>query len=311
MEDLGKLEWMDVREVWKDEPGEFTPWLAQNIDRLSEAIGVELELEATEAPVGEFAVDIVGTEVGSDRRVVIENQLEVTDHAHLGQLITYAAGRKARVVIWVSPHFNDAHRSALDWLNENSVQDVAFLGVQVRIARIGDSALAPHFEVVASPDEWARTTGGGGEASPLQERRREFFTRFLEVLNAQEPNITRAARGYPQSWFSLPVGRSGFGIAVAFGSGNKFRVELYIDTGDRDRNKDAFDELEADRTAIEEALGSPLTWQRLDAKRASRVLVEWDGEVIDLDAQEDELIEWGVQKAIAFHTTFAPRVRDL
>jgi stress-induced morphogen len=111
MEGLGRLEWVDVREVWKDEPGELTPWLAQNIDRLSEVIGVELELETTEAPVGESAVDIVGTEVGSDRGVVIENQLEATDHTHLGQLITYAAGRKARVVIWVSPDFNDAHRS--------------------------------------------------------------------------------------------------------------------------------------------------------------------------------------------------------
>lgn len=155
---LGRIESVPVREVWKHEAQDFTKWLAreENLSMLGEACGLDLELVDTESAVGSFAVDIFAQESGTGRKVVIENQLEDTNHDHLGKIITYAAGKNADAVIWIVARARDEHRQAIEWLNSHTDDDCSFFLVEIEAWRIGDSPVAPRFNVVESPNEWAR-----------------------------------------------------------------------------------------------------------------------------------------------------------
>ena len=155
MPDIARLEPVDLREVWRNEASDFTPWLADNLDRLGEALGMDLELVQTEAPVGSFSLDIQARDANGDRKVVIENQLEQTNHDHLGKVLTYAAGNDADVMVWVVRDFRDEHRQALDWLNQRTSEETEFWGVVVR-AVIGNSAPAPVFDVFHVPTHSGR-----------------------------------------------------------------------------------------------------------------------------------------------------------
>jgi hypothetical protein len=150
---LGRLVRRDAREVWAHEAHEFTPWLLEHIDQLNEAIGFEIEISAREERVGPFAVDLYGKEVQTGHPAIIENQLEPSDHSHLGQLLTYAAGLKAGVIVWVTPKFRDEHRAALSWLNEISPQEVNFFGIEIEILEINGQR-APNFKSVVEPNNW-------------------------------------------------------------------------------------------------------------------------------------------------------------
>lgn len=153
---LGALIQADLREAWNHEAHSFTPWLAENLDTLSTVIGIPMELEGSEVAVEQFSADILARNPQTDELVLIENQLEGSDHSHLGQIMTYLAGLDARIVIWVAAGFRDAHLSAVNWLNEHTDGDFNFFAVQVRVVRIGDSLPAPIFDVVARPNAWER-----------------------------------------------------------------------------------------------------------------------------------------------------------
>src|SRR3954463_2153574 len=164
MADLGTLTRLDPREVWKNESTDFTPWLAENLQRLAEVLGLELELTAREASVGDFSVDLLARDLGRDRKGIIENQLEPTDHSHLGQIITYAAGLDAGVVIWVSRHFREEHRQALDWLNRVHEGRTEFFGISLELLKVDDRKPAVTFRLVASPNQWSRTAATSSDA---------------------------------------------------------------------------------------------------------------------------------------------------
>src|SRR5215469_16133462 len=153
---LGKLEHLDPRTLWKNEAGDFTPWLADNLPMLGEALGLDLQLEEMEGPVGDFSCDIVAREVGTNRPVIIENQLERTDHSHLGQLLTYAAGLDAGVVIWISSDIREEHREALHWLNRHTDEQIDFFGIRLEAVRIDGSKPAIQFSLVVSPNKWGK-----------------------------------------------------------------------------------------------------------------------------------------------------------
>ena len=153
---LGTLKSVNLREAWSNEAQDFTPWLANNLDRLSTAIGIPLELEGQEVSVDSFSADILARNPQNDSRVLIENQLEKTDHTHLGQILTYLAGLEAQVVMWVASSFRDPHISAVQWLNDHTVEPFAFFAIQVKAVQIGNSPIAPLFEVVAKPNDWDR-----------------------------------------------------------------------------------------------------------------------------------------------------------
>ncbi|MEZ5769477.1 MAG: hypothetical protein R3D80_18760 [Paracoccaceae bacterium] len=172
---------LPLREAWKHEAHEFTPWLAENIEHLSEAIGIPLELTGTEVAVETFSADILARNPMDDTVVLIENQLEQTDHTHLGQIMTYLAGLDAQTVVWIAPDFRQPHLSAIRWLNENTSEGFSFFAVKARVVRIGDSPFAPIFEVVEKPDGWGRTLKRTAEAakSELSTTREAFWQTYL------------------------------------------------------------------------------------------------------------------------------------
>ena len=152
---LGRLERVDLRQVWQREANSFTPWLAENLHLIGEAIEMDLSLEAVEKTVGTFRADIVARNVKTDDWVLIENQLERTDHSHLGQILTYAAGLKATTVVWIAYQFADEHTAALDWLNSVTDENIRFFGLQIELWRI-DSSMAPKFNIVSRPNTWIK-----------------------------------------------------------------------------------------------------------------------------------------------------------
>jgi hypothetical protein len=170
-QDLGRLPKAELREAWSSEASDFTPWLAQeeNLSLLGEAIGIELELDSQEKEVGPFRADILCKDTATGNWVLIENQLERTDHSHLGQLLTYAAGLNAVTVVWIAAHFTEEHRATLDWLNERTDEKINLFGLEVELWRIGDSPIAPKFNIISQPNNWSRTVqqaaAGSGEVS--------------------------------------------------------------------------------------------------------------------------------------------------
>ena len=194
---LGQLESVDPRLAWGNEARGFTPWLSEHLDLLSRAIGIPLELEAVEKNVGAFRADILAKTGQTGQWVLIENQLEKTDHCHLGQLITYASGLKAVTVVWIASTFAEEHRSALDWLNEVTMEGVNFFGVTLELWRIGDSALAPRFNVVSKPNTWVKgVTIGASSTVSKQQRIRALLEDNPDTTVTQIVQATGVSKGY-------------------------------------------------------------------------------------------------------------------
>ena len=202
MIDLGRLERVDIRTVWPHEAHDFTPWLAENLGRLSEVIGIPLEQEGVEVPVDQFSADIMARNPSDGSMVLVENQLESTDHMHLGQILTYLAGLEAKTVIWIAVGFEAAHLSAIRWLNEHTADPFAFFGVQVGVVRIGNSQLAPVFDVLERPNEWDRRVQGIRRHEGLTERGR-FHQEFWAFYAQRYPDD-----GVPES-HATPIFRCG------------------------------------------------------------------------------------------------------
>lgn len=310
---LGKLSRVDPRTVWAHEALEFTPWLASNLPELNEALGIEIELVDKEVSVGNFAVDIFGRESGSGREVIIENQLEATDHGHLGQLLTYAAGLDAKIVVWISPQFRDEHKQALDWLNRDTTEAHSFFGVELELFQIGDSVPAPNFKVVARPSEWQRhvTAATKGEYSERQLAYHEFFEDLLNRLKERHPGFTTLKQAGFDNWLSFAAGRAGFGFPAEFMRPNWFRVQLYIDTGDKESSKRAFDLLLAQKDKIESELGEPLEWLRLNDRRACRIFLQREGNIGSPPDVLEGLKQWAVSQLPKFKEVFGRRLREL
>ncbi len=208
MERLGVLTKVDIRKFWEDEARNFTPWLArkENIDLLGETIGVELEVEAQERKVGPFRADILCKDIETNKWVVIENQLEPTNHKHLGQLLTYAAGLNAVTVVWIAERFTEEHRAALDWLNEITDEEFSFFGLEIELWRIGNSPMAPKFNVVSHPNNWQKTVSriSRGELTPTNQLYLEYWTGFRDFLE-QRNGVIKPVEPLPQNWLSPSV----------------------------------------------------------------------------------------------------------
>lgn len=252
--DLGKLEMVPVRNAWAHEAGAFTPWLAQNLDRLGDALGIPLEHVQTEAPVATFSADILARNAGDGSTVLIENQLEDSDHGHLGQIMTYLAGLSAQTVVWIAPRFRDAHLSAIRWLNEHTADPFSFFAVEVRVVRIGDSPLAPVFEVIERPNGWDRSVQQQAREvrppSDLGEFRKTFWTHFLARCPSEQ-RYGRAA-GNSSRW-RAPV--AGFVVAQFLSQG---RVGVFIRGRYGVPAEQTAEELEPYRERLEQMLGAPV-----------------------------------------------------
>ena len=310
---LGKLQRVDPRTIWKHEAHDFTPWLVENIEMLGELLGMELEVVEREADVGDFSVDILARDLGRDRLVVIENQLESTDHSHLGQLITYAAGLEASTVIWVSREFREEHRQALDWLNRGDGATTEYFGIVLELLQIDSSSPAVNLRLVASPNDWARQSKRGpgiDEVSGKRSSYQEFFQLLIDELR-EKHHFTNAKAGQPQNWYSFSSGSRGFTYGMSFAQTGELRSELYVDLGDGVKNKAAFDALFSTKDAIEKEFGEPLRWERLDAKRACRIACYTTGSIEDSAEQQEQHRKWAVDRLLRFKKVFGPRLPAL
>jgi hypothetical protein len=298
--------------MWPKEAGYFTPWLAEHLSALGEALGIDLELQAREAPVGDFSLDLLARDLGRNRPVIIENQLEPTNHDHLGKLLTYAAGYDASVVVWVAQEMREEHRQTLDWLNQHTDESIDFFGVIVEVFQIDDSRPAYNFKLIASPNEWRKrnVSSTSVPASERGEAYRAFFQDLIDRLR-EKHKFTGARIGQRQNWYSFSSGVAGFTYGANFPQGDKVRGELYIDRGDGDLNKLTFDALVADKAVIESQFGEPLSWERLDERRASRVSVYRTGSIDDDPAVLADIREWMIERLLRMKKVFGPRLAHL
>jgi len=307
MTEIGNLKRVEPREVWHTEPA-FSAWLEENTPQLSAALGLEIDLVEREVAAGDFAADLVGKELTSGRKIVIENQLGATNHDHLGKAITYASNLDGGVVVWIAAEFRVEHLRALQWLNAHTDASVQLFDVELRVVRVDDSKRAVEFLVVAEPEEHPILEP---RRTPKQSAYLAFFTDLLAQFKKRFKGVTTARRVQPQSWMSVPTGRYGFAYAFAHSQGGQFRVELYIDTGDKKRNEDHFEALHKDADAIESHIGTKLSWERLESKRACRIAAYTAG-TIELPAEElAELKEWALQTFGRFREAFADRIKAL
>lgn len=311
---LGRLERVDPRSLWPHEAHDFTPWLVEHIDELGELLGLELEVSEREASVGAFSLDILADDLGRDRRVVIENQLEATDHAHLGQLITYSAGLEATVVVWIAREFREEHRQALDWLNRGDDTKTEYFGVVLDVVKIGDSLPALNLRLVAKPNNWSREAikGGGTVEEPSDKRLayQQFFQTLIDDLR-ETHKFTNAKAGQPQNWYTFSSGTTGFSYSFSYAASGELRAELYIDFKSADRNKAIFDALKGEAATIEAHFGEPLRWERLDARRASRVACYITGSIEDPADVLEKHRQWAIDHLLRLKKVFGPRLAKL
>jgi hypothetical protein len=310
---LSKLERVPLRDAWKHEANEFTPWLAEtdNLNALSDALGLsELVLVATEHWVGDFKLDILCTD--GDEQVIIENQLEKTNHTHLGQIIAYAAGVGAKKVIWVAESFRPEHAAALQFLNDNTTDDLNFFAVEVELWRIGDSPLAPKFEVVVKPNDWVKSgreqVRAAAATSPTKQLQQKFWMALIEYLTAKAPQI-RPQKPRPQHWLNNSIGRAGFGLNITANTRDeRLGVEVWIPGAEAKKH---FANLSSQKKDIEGKLGFELDWQELPDAKACRIASWYPHASIEEESRWGEYLEWLTQRLIKMDQVFRPIVRAL
>ena len=306
---LGSLEPVDLRTIWPDEARDFTPWLAreENLRRLSDALNLELELDRKEAPVGPYSADILATDASSNSKVVIENQLERTNHDHLGKVLTYASGLEARILIWIAKKFTEEHRQTLDYLNECTSGRLRLFAVEVEVLRIGTSLPAPHFKLVSSPNDYVAAAHNANAAiSDTKALYLDFWTGLREFCRSNGELFSQTAR--PQHWYTVRIGRSGFSLELTVSTMyNRIGCELYLRGPTA---KAAFRLLKEQQTDIESHLGQ-LDWRELPEGQDCRI-VDALGDFDPRNRAEWERgFHWLKKRAEEFKNVFAPRVRAL
>lgn len=314
-ETLGRLQRVELRHVWNSEARDFTPWLARedNLALLGNTLGIELELEAVEESVGPFRADILCKDALSDRWVLIENQLERTDHTHLGQLLTYAAGLDAVTIVWVAARAAEEHRAAIDWLNEITESRVGFFLIEVELWRIDDSPAAPKFNIVSQPNDWSRSTSGAKkaiESGSMSESKRmlvDYWTAFEAHLGETSKRV-RTVAPLPQNWLVHSLGKSGVTLNASWNRReNWVRGEVYL-TGPLAR--DFFGCLKQSQAAIEAEFGEPLTWYD-KAQNDRRIWLAREFQNVTDTASWPEQHEWLAKTLDRLHQVFHERVKRL
>lgn len=307
------LEPQDVREFWEHEAHEFTPWLADSIraedsSHLEDVLGLDLEITETEKSVGKYSVDIVAEVIDDGRQIVIENQLESSDHDHLGKCIAYAAGVDADIIVWIAPQFNDEHKDAFQWLNKNSREGVDLFAIRLEVWRIGDSAPAVRLNPIEDPSEWKeKAKRSGDELSETQKLQEEYWTQFRDLISDRDTQL-RTRKPKPQHWYNNPIGRSGFHLQFTV---NTVESNLYCQLVIRD-DPEVYQELESQKAEIEEAMGEELLWRppeeaKRDSNRA-KITLRRPGDLSQKDSWE-EYQSWMIDRGERFHDVFYDRIQ--
>lgn len=314
--EFGILEKIDLRTGWKTEDTEFTPWLAQeeNIKLLGNAINIELEVEQQEQNVGIFRADILCKNTADNTWVVIENQIERTDHKHLGQLITYASGLSAVTIVWIAAKFTDEHRAALDWLNECTDENLNFFGIEIELWRIGDSAIAPKFNVVCKPNDWTRTVAKeakkieSGTLTETKQLQYEFWSKLQEYM-LENSKTVKARKPSPQHWMDFAVGKTGFRMSAIMNS-ETHKLAIWFTTYGDDA-KPNFHALHDLKNEIEERVGFDFEWREMPDKLSSNIVIEKPVSDVFCTEQWDEYASWMNETMNTIYRVFNPIIRSL
>lgn len=303
---IAKLNKVDLRELWKHEALDFTKWLSEpdNLELLSDEIGIGIELVQTEAHVGRYHVDILGQEENTGKKIIIENQLETTDHNHLGQLITYAAGLEAEYIVWLVREAREEHQQAVDWLNEHTDDKLNFFLVVAELWRIDDSPPAVKFSVVSRPNDWKKVVRGTSSDDSQTETKTtqlEFWQRLREYVAGRHPEL-KLRKPAAQHWYDVAIGRSDCHVCLTVLSReDKVGCELYINN-----DKALFASLLKERDSIEKDLGleGKLDWQELHGRKASRIRTFSQFDFDDV-ATWEQAFEWLANACLRSKKTFS------
>lgn len=295
---LGKIKRItDIRSVWHHEEKDFSKWLAQdeNLKQLSDTIGIDIVLEERESSVGNFSVDLYALEEGTERRIIIENQLEDTNHDHLGKLITYASGKGAEVIIWVVKRARDEHRQAIEWLNQNTGVNIGFFLVEIELWQIDDSAIAPKFNVVERPNDWAKQMKNVDSLSETKQLQLHFWQQLSEYIKSNDSYAKEFTprKAQPQHWYDLSVGSSSYHIGLTVNTQkNRLGAEIYIPD-----DKDKFAMFKEHAQEIEKLIGEKVEWR--EATKATRIITLHSCD-ISKEEQWDDAFNWLMDKALIF-----------
>lgn len=281
----------NLRTVWAHEASDFTPWLSQddNINILADAVGIDITVDEIESSVGSFNVDISAHETGTDRKIIIENQLEDTDHDHLGKLITYAAGKDADIIIWIVKNAREEHRAAIEWLNNSTDEKIGFFLCEVKLYRIGNSEPAVKFEVIEKPNVWVKEIKKSEAINETQQFRYNYWTLFQEYAFKNSTFSKSFNRRKPSfdHWMNFNIGSSACNIAVSLiQKRNELDVELYIN-----EDKELFHTLYDKKDEIEQKCGLIFDWRELPERKGSRIIICKD---VDFDNKNswNSQFEW-------------------
>lgn len=299
---LGKLKQVKLRDIWKHEALDFTKWLAleENIELLSEEIDIDISTIETEYNVGRFSVDVYAEEKGNNRKIIIENQLERTDHDHLGKLITYGSGLEAEILIWIVKEVLEEHQQAIDWLNEHTDEKLNFFLIKMEVWQIGNSSPAPKFHIISKPNNWGKIVRQASQKKALTETKLlqlEFWEGFKAYVETNSLNL-KARKAHPQHWYTLSIGRSDCRIELTVNSQkNEMGCEIYIED-----SEETYQEFYNNNAAIEAEVGR-MEWMELPEKKASRIK---QSSKCDINKKKDwdGYFRWLSQKALQFQETF-------
>lgn len=307
--ELGKFKPVALRKKWPNEPSNFTPWLANNIETLSEEIGIELEIENTEVAVGPYSADILAKDAGTGTYVVIENQLEKTNHDHLGKSITYASVLDASIIIWVASEFTEEHKKALDWLNDHTDENLSFYGIQVELWQIDESKPAVKFNVISKPNLAVRQAAKSKTNEELSENRKfqyNFWIKFRESLIATK-KIPSVQTPRPQYWFDVSLGKANIHISNTCNTEqNIVGIRIYISNSISDS---MLPFLENKKEEIELKIGQKLEWNPNPDNR-DKVIVLTHATDFNDDSKVDEAIKWLTEYTIKFREVFGSIIKD-
>lgn len=301
---IEKLTEVDVRELWSHEQLDFSNWLArdENLEYLNDIIGLTLTDADKEVYVGSYRCDIVAKDETSDITVIIENQLESTNHDHLGKIITYASGLDAKVIIWIVKETKEEHRAAIEWLNNNTNKNINFFLIEIHAYKIGNSNPAPKFEVVEKPNDFikrSKTNSNDNELNKRQVERKIFWEQFNNVLvkKGKPFNLRKATTDH---WYDVAMGTSEAHVSISLvNKNNHIVVEVYVSD-----NKDLFDNLFKHKDKIEQELGFKLIWDRLNNKKASRIKYIIDGLDFNHHDNYEKLMNQSIDAAVSMRDTF-------
>ena len=308
MRELVKLVPVKLGEVWEHEARDFSSWLVQqeNLDALGEQLGIEIEPLGTEVESGRFRIDILAKESTTDERIVIENQLEPTNHDHLGKVITYAAGYDARYLIWIVEEVLPEHLKAIEWLNEHLDESIRCFLIRIEVWQIGDSKAAPRFEVVSVKNDWVSTlkqSASKSEFSALQLKQLDYWEKFIDFSKRIDPSMKYYKPGARQ-WLNYSINDPIAHIALTLQSQkNRLGAELYIE---RDKNLLQF--LKERESEISKALGDDIDWFSANVASGMRI-VRFVPDIFDESSLESHF-EWMYEKTILLKNVLSPLVLE-